>query len=88
MKTSRAQVLFWCLIVVQFAGMQMILWGGLPIYQGLLNFGHRAASAADFEIAFAAVTVMQVAHWPAVRLRQALRIPAQRDLGPHSQLAR
>jgi hypothetical protein len=65
--------LFWCLLAVQFAGTQMILWGGLPIYHRLLAPGGHGASAWEVAIGFGAVIVMQAAHWPAERLRQTLR---------------
>jgi hypothetical protein len=81
MKASSNEILFWCLLAVQFAGMQMILWGGLPIYQHLLTPGRHGASAADVAIALAAVIVMQAAHWPAARLRQALRFQRNVVLG-------
>jgi hypothetical protein len=73
MKAWSNKSLFWCLLAVQFAGLQVILWGGLPIYQRLLTPHSRGASAMDVDIAFVAVIVMQAAHWPAARLRQTLR---------------
>ena len=73
MKPPGDDTLFWLLLTVQFAGTQMILWGGLPIYHRLLTPGGHGASATEIAIAVAAVMVMQAAHWPAERLRRTLR---------------
>ena len=37
MNSSRNKILFWCLIAVEAAGSQVILWNGLPIYRRLLS---------------------------------------------------
>jgi hypothetical protein len=81
MKGPNRKFLFWCLLAVQFAGTQMILWGGLPIYQRLLTPGRQGASAAEVATGFVAVIVMQMAHWPAVRLRQTLQFGRNVVLG-------
>lgn len=81
MKAPSNSVLFWCLLAAQFAGTQMILWGGLPIYHRLLTPGGQGANATEVAIGFAAVIVMQVAHWPAVRLRQTLQFRRNVILG-------
>jgi len=81
MKASSNSVVFWCLLAVQFAGTQMILWGGLPIYQRLLTPDRQGATATELAIGFVAVIVMQVAHWPAVRLRQTLQFRRNVILG-------
>jgi hypothetical protein len=81
MKASSNDILFWCLLAVQFAGNQLILLGGLPIYQRLLTPGGHGVSTWEVTIAIAAVIVMQAAHWPATRLRQTLRFRRNVILG-------
>jgi hypothetical protein len=53
----------------------------LPIYRRLLTPGGHGASAWEVAIAFAAVIVMQAAHWPAEPLRQTLRFQRNVFLG-------
>ena len=75
------KTLFWWLLGVLFAGMQMILWGGLPIYHRLLTPNGHGASGTEIAIAVAAVVVMQAAHWPAEQLRRTLRFQRNVMLG-------
>ncbi len=81
MKPPGDNTLFWWLLGVQFAGMQMILWGGLPIYRRLLMPNGQGATVTEIAIAVAAVAVMQAAHWPAERLRRTLRFQRNAILG-------
>lgn len=81
MNASRDKMLFWCLIAVQAAGSQAILWNGIPIYRRLLSSGTEGAGPKDFVLAIIVVIVMQVAHWIAFRLRPQLRFRRNVVLG-------
>ena len=73
MNSSRNKILFWCLIAVEAAGSQAILWNGIPIYRRLLSPGTEGADSRNFVLTALVVIVMQVAHWVAFRLRPQLR---------------
>ena len=70
---SRDKILFWCLIAVEAAGSQTILWNGIPIYRQLLSPGTEGADTKSFVLATIVVIVMQIAHWAAFRLRPQLQ---------------
>ncbi len=81
MSASREEALFWCLIGVEGAGSQAILWNGIPIYRRLLSPSTEGAGSKDFVLVAIAVIVMQVAHWMAFRLRPRLRFRRNVVLG-------
>lgn len=81
MNSSRDKILFWCLIAVEAAGSQAILWNGIPIYRRLLSPGTDGADSMNFLMATLMVIVMQVAHWVAFRLRPQLRFRRNVFLG-------
>ena len=74
MNSSRDKILFWCLIAVEAAGSQAIVWNGTPIYRRLLSAGTEAADSTDFVVTTLVVILMQGAHWGAFRLRPQLRL--------------
>lgn len=81
MNSTRDKILFWCLIVTEAAGSQVIMWSGLPIYRRLLLPGTEGASSSNFALAAIVVIVMQVAHWFAFRLRPRVRFRRNVFLG-------
>ena len=81
MNFSRDKILFCCLIVVEAAGSQIIVWNGIPIYRRLLSAATEAADSTDFVLTTLVVIVMQVAHWVAFRLRPQLRFRRHVFLG-------
>lgn len=74
------KILFWCLIAVEAAGSQAILWNGIPIYRRL-SAGTEGAASTNFVWAAIVVIVMQVAHWIAFRLRPRLQFRRNVFLG-------
>ncbi len=80
MNASRNKVLIWCLLAVEAAGSQAILWSGIPIYRRL-STGIEGAGSSNFVWAAMVVIVMQVAHWLAFRLRPQLRFRRNVFLG-------
>ena len=81
MNASRNKILFWCLLAVEAAGSQVILWNGIPIYRRLLSTGTEGAGSTNFLLAAIVVIVMQVAHWVAFRLRPQLQFRRNVFLG-------
>jgi hypothetical protein len=81
MTANGMRILFWCLIAVQFAGSQAILWNGIPIHRRLLSSGTEGAGSMNFVFAAIVVIDMQVAHWVAFRLRPQLRFRLNVFLG-------
>ena len=81
MNSSRAQILFWCLIAAEAAGSQTIMWNGIPIYRRLLSPGTEGAGTRDFVLTTTVIIVMQIAHWLAFRLRPQLRLRRNVVLG-------
>ena len=79
--SSRDRLLFWCLLAVQAAGSQAIIWEGVPIYRRLQSPGGNGATIAEFAVVIAVIVVMQLAHWPALRLKQRLRFRRNPLLG-------
>ena len=74
------KILFWCLVAVEAAGSQAIMWNGIPIYRRL-SAGMEGAGSTLFVWATIAVIVMQVAHWVAFRLRPRLQFRRNVFLG-------
>ena len=72
MTANGIRILFWCLITVEAAGSQVILWNGIPIYRRLLSSGTESAGLMNFVFALVVVIVMQLAHWVAFFLRPQL----------------
>ena len=72
MKSSSDKVVFWCLIGVQAACSQFIIWNGVPVYNQLLSDIRTGASAKQIELALSAAVIMQVGYWLAFRLKQQL----------------
>jgi hypothetical protein len=52
MTTNGIKILFWCLIAVEAAGSQAILWNGIPIYRRLLSSGTEGAGLMSFVFLF------------------------------------
>ena len=69
----RNRVLFWCLFVVQVAGVLVILWEGLPVYWRLLSGKNGSATLNDFLVAGSTTVVMQLAYWLAYPLQRGLQ---------------
>lgn len=80
MNSARDRILFWCLIAGQAVGSQILIWGGLPVYQRLRSTAE-GATASEFAIAFAAVALMQACHWPALALTRRLEFGRNVVLG-------
>ena len=81
MTGSKDRILFWCLLVAQSAGCQVIIWGGIPVYQRLRSGAPEGASAWEIALALFAVVVMQIAHWLAYPLKQRLQFRHNAFLG-------
>ena len=81
MNQSSNNLLFWCLIAMQAAGSQVILWTGVPVYRRLLSPRTEGASPKEFAVVLAAVVVMQLAYWLDRRLQPRLRFRRNVPLG-------
>jgi hypothetical protein len=86
MNELRDQVLFWCLLLVQTIGAQIFLWGELPAFQriqavGMGDAALQSSAGRYLAIAVLAAIVMQLAHWPAARLKLRLRFRRNAVLG-------
>ena len=68
-----SKVLFWCAIVAQVIGAQLIIWYGRPLYQRLVTGATNLGSAKDYALGFTAILIMQVGYWFAYRLQPHLR---------------
>jgi hypothetical protein len=79
MASSRDHILFWFLLAVQTLGAVVIIWVGLPIFQHLSAAESGGATLRVFEIALAAVAVMQAAYWPAHVLKLRLHFHFRRN---------
>ena len=81
MNVARDRTLFWCLVAGQAAGSQFLIWALAPLYHGIRTGAIQGASGMHFALALAAVAVMQVCHWPALRLRRNVQIRRHVVLG-------
>ena len=81
MNPSRDKTVFWCLLAVQAAGGNIILWKGIPVYRRLLTPGPQGADFGTFALALGAVFFMQVGYWLAFRIQQRLRFQKNVLLG-------
>lgn len=66
------RTLFWCLVIAQTAGSQVIIWTAVPVYRQLLSHDVRGAGVVELGIVLAAVVVMQVAYWLNYRVQPRL----------------
>ena len=69
------------MLAVQATGSQVIIWSGVPIYRRLSTVGGAGASLNEAVPVFAAVVIMQLAHWVSLPLMQSLRFRRNLLLG-------
>ena len=72
-KESTNKLLFWCAIVAQVVGAQIIIWDGRPLYQRLVTGASNLGSARDYALGFTAILIMQAGYWVAYHLQPHLR---------------
>ena len=66
--------------LIEIAGMALILWDGVPLFQHLIRF-ERTVTAFDINIMSIAVILIQVTYWASLRHDPPFDLPRQQFIG-------
>jgi hypothetical protein len=72
---------FWCAIVAQVAGAQIVIWDGRPLYEKLVTGATKVGSPRDYALGLAAIVLMQAGYWFAYRRQPRLRFARHALIG-------
>ena len=79
--STENRTLFWCLVVAQAVGSQVIIWTAIPVYRQLLSHDMRGVGTVEIGIVLAAVVIMQAAYWINYGLQPRLEFRRNRVAG-------